>query len=151
MDELKGFPKNYIMRVKERGVKDDSIFIVTRFTITMEPEDPVFHIKEIERYVEKSKGKFENLRKVKSDKSDDSPHLELLLVKGEAVAYQSFNSLVEEIKKELNKNGYDYLLGVRDSGAIYYLIIHMDLGTGTSVGDDWKKTNRKNYQTLGDG
>lgn len=82
MDELKDFPKNYIMRVKEEGVKDDSIFIATRFTITREPEDPVFHIKEIERYVERSKGKFENLRKVKSDKSDRMPHLELLLVKG---------------------------------------------------------------------
>jgi hypothetical protein len=142
MDELKGFPKNYIMTVKEEGVKDDSIFIFTRFTITMEPEDPVFHIKEIERYVERSKGKFENLRKVKSDKSDDSPHWELLLVKGEAVANDDFNFLIEVIKVCLNKNGYDYLLGVRKQAGwfgTYYLIIRMDGGTGSSVEDDWKK------------
>ncbi len=138
MDELKDFPKNYIMRVKEEGVNDGSIFIATRFTITMEREDPVFHIEKIEEYVEESKGKFDNLRKVKSDKSDDRPHWELLLVKGEAVAYQSFNSLIEEIKKELNKNGYDYLLGVRDSGGIYYLIVRVDKGVGVSEGDDWK-------------
>jgi hypothetical protein len=38
----------------------------------------------------------------------------------------------------LDKNGYDYLLGVRDSGGIYYLIIRMDKGVGVSEGDDWK-------------
>jgi hypothetical protein len=138
MDELKDFPKNYVMKVKKEGVKDNSIFIATRFTITMEPEDPVFHIKEVERYVERSKGKFENLRKVKSDKSDDSPHWELLLVKGLLVAYYRFNSLIEEIEEWLKKNGYDYLLGVRDSGGIYYLIIRMDKGVGVSGGGDWK-------------
>ncbi len=141
MDELKDFPKNYIMRVKEEGVKDGSIFITTRFTIIMKSEDPAFHIKELERYVEESKGKFDNLRKVKSDKSDDSPHWELLLVKGETGIIDSFNSFVEKLDKELEKKGYDCLFYVKDPGSwfgIYHLIIRIDLGTGTSAGDDWK-------------
>ncbi len=101
-------------------------------------EDPAFHIKKIEEYFEKSKGKFDKLRKVKSDKSDDSPHWELLLVKGEAVARDDFNFLLEEIKKGLDKKGYDYLLGIRESGGIYYLIIRVDKEVGVSEGDDWK-------------
>jgi hypothetical protein len=126
-----------LIRVRPESEGDNLTFTITP-VIGWASEDPVFHIEEIERYVKRSKGKFENLRKVKSDKSDDSPHWELLLVKGEAVAYQSFNSLIEEIKKGLNKNGYDYLLGVRDSGGIYYLIIRIDKGVGVSEGDDWK-------------
>jgi len=123
--------------VRLEGEGDNIVFTVNP-PIYWGPEDPAFHIENIEEYVEESKGKFDNLRKVKSDKSDDSPHWELLLVKGEAVARDDFNFLIEKIRKELNKNGYDYLLGVRDSGGIYYLIIRMDKGVGVSEGDDWK-------------
>jgi hypothetical protein len=123
--------------VRSEGEGDNLVFTVNP-PIYWGPEDPAFHIKKIEEYVEKSKGKFDNLRKVKSDKSDDSPHWELLLVKGEAVAHDDFNFLIEVIKVGLDKNGYDYLLGVRDSGGIYYLIIRMDKGVGVSEGDDWK-------------
>jgi hypothetical protein len=136
LQEQESLNKPMIM-VRPESEGDNLIFTITP-VIGWASEDPMFHIKEIERYVERSKGKFENLRKVKSDKSDDRPHWELLLVKGEAVAYQSFNSLIEEIKKGLNKNGYDYLLGVRDSGGIYYLIIRIDKGVGVSEEDDWK-------------
>jgi hypothetical protein len=130
----------------------------------MESEKIEFHIEETERYVERSKGKFENLRKVKSDKSDKSPHLELLLVKGLLVADRDFNSFIEEIKTELIKKGYDGLLLVRKrkegeddefitieirndtvrcSGGSwdgnYYLIIRMDNGgMRVSEGDYWK-------------
>jgi hypothetical protein len=159
MDRLKDSPKNYIMRVRVEGVKDDSIFITTHFTITMESEDPLFHIKEIERYVEKSEGKFEHLRKVKSDKSDDCSHWELLLVKGLLVADQKFNPFIEMINAELIKKGYDVLPLVRErrgekdnelitfeikNGTVrildggwdgnYYLIIRMS----NRMGDDWK-------------
>ncbi len=123
--------------VRSEGEGDNFVFTVNP-PIYWGPENPAFHIKKIEKYVEKSEGKFDNLRKVKSDKSDDSPHWELLLVKGEAVARDDFNFLIEKIKKGLNKNGYDYLPGVRDSGGIYYLIIRVDKGVGVSEGDDWK-------------
>ncbi len=126
-----------LIRVRSESEGDNLTFTITP-VIGWASEDPVFHIEEIERYFEGSKGKFENLRKVKSDKSDDSTHWELLLVKGLLVADRDFNSLIEAIKKELNKNGYDYLLGVRDSGGIYYLIIRMDKVVGVSAGDDWK-------------
>ncbi len=123
--------------VRSEGEGDNLVFTVNP-PIYWGSEDPAFHIKKTEEYFEESKGKFDNLRKVKSDKSDDSPHWELLLVKGEAVARDDFNFLIEKIRKELDKNGYDYLLGVRDSGGIYYLIIRMDKGVGFSEGDDWK-------------
>jgi hypothetical protein len=126
-----------LIRVRTESEGDNLTFTITP-VIGWASEDPVFHIKEIERYVEESKGKFEHLRKVKSDKSDDSPHWELLLVKGLLVADRDFNSLIEEIKKGLNKNGYDYLLGVKYSDGNYYLIIRMDNGMGVSEGDDWK-------------
>ncbi|MCI4453484.1 MAG: hypothetical protein JHC25_00885 [Thermodesulfobacterium sp.] len=119
------------VRLEHEG--DNLIFTVNP-PIYWGPEVPVFHIEKIERYVEESKGKFEHLRKVKSDKSDYSLHWELLLVKGEIVAYDDFKFLIEVFKVCLDKNGYDYLLGVRDSGGIYYLIIRMDNG----MGDDWK-------------
>jgi hypothetical protein len=124
-----------MVRLESEG--DNLTFTITP-VVFHASEDPAFHIKKIEEYVEESKGKFDNLRKVKSDKSDDSPHWELLLVKGLLVADRDFNFLIEEIKKELNKNGYDYLLGVRDSGGIYYLIIRMDKVVGVSEGDNWK-------------
>ncbi len=123
--------------VRSEGEGDNLVFTVNP-PIYWGPENPAFHIKKIEKYVEKSERKFDSLRKVKSDKSDNSPHWELLLVKGEAVARDDFNFLIEEIKKGLNKNGYDYLLGVRDSGGIYYLIIRVDKVVGVSEGDDWK-------------
>ncbi len=147
------------------GESSENGFIFTIwFVLYWKKEEGVeFYMKEIERYVKRSKGKFENLRKVKSDKSDDSPHWELLLVKGLLVADRDFNSFIEEIKAELTQKGYDGLLLVRKrkegeddefitieikndtvrcSGGIwdgiYYLIIRMDGGTGSSVGDDWK-------------
>jgi hypothetical protein len=148
--------------VYEKSSENGFIF-TTRFITFMESEKIEFHIEEIERYVERSKGKFENLRKVKSDKSDKSPHLELLLVKGLLVADRDFNSFIEEIKAELTKKGYDGLLLVRKrkegeddefitieikndtvrcSGGSwdgnYYLIIRMDNGMGVSEGDYWK-------------
>jgi len=152
------------------GKSSENGFIFTIwFVLYWKREEEVeFYIKEIERYVEESNGKFENLRKVKSDKSDDSPYWELLLVKGKLVVYHSFNSLIEEIEEQLKKNGYDYLLLVRerkggednefitleiengivrilDGGweGVYYLIIRMDGGTGSSVEDDWKTQIRK--------
>jgi hypothetical protein len=136
LQEWESLNKPMIM-VRPESEGDNLIFNITP-VIGWAPEDPAFHIKKIEEYFEESKGKFDNLRKVKSDKSDDSPHWELLLVKGEAVARDDFNFLIEKIRKELNKNGYDYLLGVRDSGGFYYLIIRMDKGVGVSEGDDWK-------------
>jgi hypothetical protein len=119
--------------VDEKDSENGFIFPI-RFIVFWEPEEIEFHMEEIERYVERSKGKFETLRKVKSDKSDKSPHWELLLVKGEAVVYHSFDSFIKKIEEWLKKNGYDYLLGVRDSGGVYYLIIRMD----NRMGDDWK-------------
>jgi hypothetical protein len=104
-------------------------------------EDLVFHMNKIEEYVEESRGKFNNLRKVKSDKSDDSPHWELLLVKGQTRIRESFKSFIEELDKELEKKGYDCLFYVREPGSwfgTYHLIVRMDLEAGTSVGDDWK-------------
>jgi hypothetical protein len=124
--------------VRSGGEGDNLVFTITPPVIGWATEDPTFHIEKIEEYVEKSKGKFDNLRKVKSDKSNDSPHWELLLVKGEAVAHDDFNFLIEVIKVCLNKNGYDYLLGVRDSGGIYYLIIRIDKGMEVSEEDDLK-------------
>jgi hypothetical protein len=126
-----------LIRVRSESEGDNLIFNITP-VVGWAPEDPAFHIKKIEEYVEKSKGKFDNLKKVKSDKSDDSPHWELLLVKGEAVARDDFNFLIGEIEKGLDKNGYDYLLGVRNSGGIYYLIIRVDKGVGVSEENDWK-------------
>jgi len=125
-----------------------------------------FHIKKIKEYVEESIGKFDTLRKQKFEKSDHSLHLELLLVKGETFLDPSFNFLIEEIEKWLKKNGYDYLLfpikqeaeeeivfeinRTTDEGrilgageSVYYLIIRMDGGTGSSVGDDWKTQIRE--------
>ncbi len=125
-----------------------------------------FHIKKIKEYVKESIGKFDTLRKQKFEKSDHRLHLELLLVKGETVLDPGFNSLIEEIEKWLKKNGYDYLLfpikqeaeeeivvkinltaeEVRILGAgksVYYLIIRMDGGTGSSVEDDWKTQIRQ--------
>jgi len=142
------FLRNYFFAdnsAPRRSVRSESEGDNLTFTITpvifRASEDPVFHIKKIEEYVEKSKGKFENLRKVKSDKSDDSFHWELLLVKGETRISDSFKSFIEELDKELEKKGYDCLFYVKEPGSwfgIYHLIIRMNLGAGTSEGDDWK-------------
>jgi hypothetical protein len=129
-----------LIRVRSESEGDNLTFTITP-VIGWASEDPVFHIEEIERYVKRSKAKFENLRKVKSDKSDDSPHWELLLVKGETRIRDSFRSFIEKLDKELEKNGYDCLFYVKEQDnwfGIYHLIIRMDLGAGTSVGDDWK-------------
>jgi len=127
-----------IVRSKSEG---DSLTFTITPVIGWASEDPVFHINKNEEYVEESKGKFDNLRKVKSDKSDDSSHWELLLVKGQTRIRESFKSFIEELDKELEKKGYDCLFYVREPDSwfgIYHLIIRMDLGTGTYVGDDWK-------------
>jgi len=147
-----------LIRVRSESEGDNLTFTITP-VIGWSSEYPAFHIEEIERYVEESKGKFEHLRKVKSDKSDGSSHLELLLVKGLLVADTDFNSLIEKIKAELTKKGYDCLLCIRKrkegeddefitieikNGKVrisggswdgnYYLIIPMDNG----MGDGWK-------------
>jgi len=119
------------VRSKDEG--DNLIFTITPPAIGWAPEDPAFHIEKIEEYVEESKGKFESLRKVKSDKSDDSPHWGLLLVKGETRIRDSFRSFVEKLDKELEKKGYDCLFYVREPDSwfgIYHLIIRMDNGDG---------------------
>jgi len=139
LQEQESLNKPMIM-VRPESEGDNLIFTIT-LVIGWASEDPAFHIKKIEEYVEKSKGKFDNLRKVKADKSDFSPHWELLLVKGETGIGDSFNSFVEKLDIELEKKGYDCLFYVKELGSwfgIYHLIIRMDLGTGTSVGDDWK-------------
>ncbi len=128
------------IRVRSESEGDNLTFTITPIVFHA-PEYLAFHIEKIEEYVEESKGKFDNLRKVKSDKSDDSPHWELLLVKGETRISDSFKSFIEKLDKELEKKGYDCLFYVKDPGSwfgIYHLIIRMDLGTGTSAGDDWK-------------
>ncbi len=107
-----------------------------------------FHIKKIKEYVEESIGKFDALRKQKFEKSDNSLHLELLLVKGYTVLDPGFNFLIEKIEEWLKKNGYDYLLfpikqEAEEEVAVYYLIIRMDNRVGVSVEDDWKTQIRK--------
>lgn len=137
LQEQESLNKPMIM-VRPESEGDNLIFTITP-VIGWAPEDPAFHIKEIERYVEESKGKFDNLRKVKSDKSDGRPHWELLLVRGETRIRDSFKSFIEKLDKELEKKGYDCLFYVKEPGSwfgIYHLIIRMDLGAGTS--DDWK-------------
>jgi hypothetical protein len=139
LQERESLNKPMIM-VRPESEGDNLIFNITP-VIGWAPEDPAFHIKKIEEYFEESKGKFDNLRKVKSDKSDDSPHWELLLVKGETRIRDSFKSFIEKLDKELEKKGYDCLFYVKEPGSwfgIYHLIIRMDLGTGTSAGDDRK-------------
>ncbi len=139
------------------------ILFLFRYTDEGEVE---FHIKKIKEYVKESIGKFDTLRKQKFEKSDHRLHLELLLVKGETVLDPSFNFLTEKIEEWLKKNGYDYLLFPikqeaqeeivveinRTTGevkilgageAVYYLIIRMDGGTGSSVEDDWKTQIRE--------
>jgi hypothetical protein len=139
-EQIRNFLLNYFFAGKQvplRSVNlenegDDLIFTVNP-TIYWAPEDASFHIEKIEEYVKESKGKFEHLRKVKSDKSDDSFHWELLLVKGETRMRDSFKSFVESIDKELEKKGYDFLIYAQEPGSsfgIYYLIIRMD---------DWKE------------
>jgi len=155
--DREGWKLNITEVDSENGYTLDILFL---FHYTDEGEI-AFHIKKIKEYVEESIGKFDTLRKQKFEKSDHSLHLELLLVKGETVLDPGFYSLIEEIKKELNKNGYDYLLfpikqeaeeeivfeinqttgEVRILGAgeaVYYLIIRMDKRVGVSKGDDWK-------------
>jgi hypothetical protein len=137
LQEQESLNKPMIM-VRSESEGDNLTFTITP-VIGWAPEDPAFHIKEIERYVEESKGKFEHLRKVKSDKSDDSAHWELLLVKGETRIRDRFKSFIEELDKELEKKGYDCLFYVKEPGSwfgIYHLIVRMDLGAGTS--DEWK-------------
>jgi hypothetical protein len=122
--------------VSEESSENGFIFTI-RFIVFWGPEEIEFHIEEIERYVERSKGKFENLRKVKSDKSDKSSHWELLLVKGETGIRDSFKSFVEKLDKELENKGYDCLFYVKEPDSwfgIYHLIIRMD----NRMGDDWK-------------
>jgi hypothetical protein len=113
-----------------REGKNQFIFIVC-FHKMWESENINFHIEKIKENVEESKKKFEKLRKIKSDKSDKSPHLELLLIEGMLVVYETFNSLIEELDKELNKEltqkGYKYLLfPVNNSNGKYYLMIRMN-------------------------
>jgi hypothetical protein len=138
------------VNVSEESSENGFIFIVS-FLLPWEKEDIRTHIEKIEEYVEESKCKFDNLRKVKSDKLDKSPHLELLLVKGLLVAHDRFNSLIEEIEKELDKKGYDYLMVFKERRELsdgswngdYYLIIRMNGNIGSSVEDDWKAQMRR--------
>ena len=155
--DREGWKLSIAEEASENGYTLDILFLFHY----RDEEEIAYHIKNIKEYIEESIGKFDTLRKQKFKKSDHSLHLELLLVKGETVLDPSFNSLVEEIKKWLDKNGYDNLLipikqeaeeeivfesnrttdEVRILGAgasVYYLIIRMDLGAGTSVGDDLK-------------
>jgi hypothetical protein len=139
LQEWESLNKPMIM-VRPESEGDNLIFNITP-VIGWAPEDPAFHIKKIEEYFEESKGKFDNLRKVKSDKSDDSPHWELLLVKGETRIRDSFKFFIEKLDKELEKRGYDCLFYVKEPGSwfgVYHLIIHMNGGKGSSVGNDWK-------------
>ncbi|WP_299199255.1 hypothetical protein [Thermocrinis sp.] len=143
-------PRIKRVNVSEESSENGFIFTVS-FLLPWEKEDIRTHIEKIEEYVEESKCKFDNLRKVKSDKLDKSPHLELLLVKGLLVAYDRFNSLIEEIEKELDKKGYDYLMVFEErrelsDGSLngdYYLIIRMNGDIGSSVEDDWKAQMRR--------
>jgi hypothetical protein len=80
-EHISNFLWNYFFAdnsAPRRGVRsgdegDNLIFTITPPVIGWAPEDPAFHIEKIEKYVEESKGKSDNLRKVKSDKSDYSP------------------------------------------------------------------------------
>ena len=143
-------PRIKRVNVSEESSENGFIFTVS-FLLPWEKEDIKTHIEKIEEYVEESKCKFDNLRKVKSDKLDKSPHLELLLVKGLLVAYDRFNSLIEEIEKELDKKGYDYLMVFEERRELsdgsrngdYYLIIRMNGDIGSSVEDDWKAQMRR--------
>ncbi|MFZ8863911.1 MAG: hypothetical protein ACO2PP_25865 [Thermocrinis sp.] len=143
-------PRIKRVNVSEECSENGFIFTVS-FLLPWEKEDIKNHIKKIEEYVEESKCKFDNLRKVKSDKLDKSPHLELLLVKGLLVAYHSFDSLIEEIEEELDKKGYDYLMVFEERRELsdgswdgdYYLIIRMNGNIGSSVEDDWKAQIRR--------
>jgi hypothetical protein len=133
-------PRIKLVNVSEESSENGFIFTIN-FLLPWDKEDIRTHIKKIEEYVEESKCKFDNLRKVKSDKLDESPHLELLLVKGLLVAYDSFDSLIEEIEKELDKKGYDYLMVFEERRELsdgswdgdYYLIIRMNGNIGSSI------------------
>lgn len=52
------------------------------FYKTWESENINLHVKEVKEKIKESKEKFENLRKIKSNKLDNNDHLELLLIKG---------------------------------------------------------------------
>lgn len=120
------------------------------FTVGFNPywisEDINLHVENIKEYIEESKKKFEELREIKYDKSDKSHHLELLLIEGKLVAYETFSSLIDELDKKLNKEiaqkDYEYLLfPVCKSVGKYYLLIHMDKKIGVANGGLSKDSN----------
>jgi hypothetical protein len=126
--------------VDEESSENGFIFTIWFVLYPKVEEEVKFYMEEIERYVEESKGKFEHLRKVKSDKSDGSSHLELLLVKGSLVADRDFNSFIEKIKAELTKKGYDCLLCIRkrkEGEDDEFITIEIKNGTVRVSGGNW--------------
>jgi hypothetical protein len=77
----KHYNPSYIVKVK---MEEKNLFF--NFTInfykTWESENINLHVKEVKEKIKESKEKFENLRKIKSNKLDNNDHLELLLIKG---------------------------------------------------------------------
>jgi len=148
-ERIKSFLEDYFSEMKKQGklnesatmrVKDenkgDCLVFTVRFTITWESEDINFHIEKIEKYIKESEEKFKNLREVKSNKSDESSHLEVLFVKGMFVT-SSLDCYIEKLKEELEnklkQKNYKCLLRASNKyNGIYYLIIYMNKGMKVS-------------------
>jgi len=117
---VKNFLKNYfnekvcknrssscIAEVHSQEQGNQYVFTVY-FIKTWEYEDVNFHVEKIEEFIEESKKKFENLRSIKSNKSDKNPHLELLLIKATSFAIVTFDEHVKKLYEKLVQRGYNY-------------------------------------------
>jgi hypothetical protein len=94
--------------IKEQEGQENQFIFTVRFSKMWKSEDINFHVGEIERFIEESKKKFEELRKVKSDKLDKNPHLELLLVEVKSFVTRDFEDHVKELYERLTQRGYNY-------------------------------------------
>jgi disulfide oxidoreductase YuzD len=122
----KNLPCSCIARAKpeeRREQGNQSIFIVL-FNVMWNPENIDFYTK----IIEESKKKFENLRKVKSDKLDKNHHLELLFIKVTSFATKTLEDHVKELYEKLVQKGYDYpiyLVADSDNSLNRYFIVCM--------------------------
>lgn len=112
-------------------MEDDYTFVVN-FNWESQENQRCFEdflcVGKIEKFFKRSKKKFENLRKLKSDKLDKNHHLELLLVEATFIAVEDFEDYVKQVYEKLVQKGYNYpihLVADSDNSLNRYFIICM--------------------------
>jgi hypothetical protein len=102
----KNYPFYYIAKadLEEQKEQGNQFIFTVSFSVTWNSENIDYYIK----IIEESKKKFENLRKMKSDKLDKNPHLEFLLIEVPSFTIKTPEDHAKELYEKFKQRGYDY-------------------------------------------